>query len=1403
MTALNFEQVYDLPFPTLDQKTVTNQHGSEQQYRIYHEVLDILRNTIFDSTVSPADFTYISSVIAIPAGAGSGKTRTLVSIIIALLRLGVSPYQINCLSFTNASANDFQSKIIIESLDFASSDANLASNFHADNINCSTIHKHAIDILKNLEPHVGGVGYYFEDANTSTGTSSYEDEQTKTIKKSVLLSLYSSIYFHHKKDSYGSQLDDALFKYVQLDAKNSQNKNNHRFIVNNLCEQNLLKEAESFIHEESLSDAGLGAFTNIDNTSPDYAVAVATDALLRLANDDSFEQNDKYELIRVPKYLFVDEAQDIDIIQALYIRALALNGTNVVLVGDPRQTLYEFRYALSEWVFENEFLKALFTATQVKTAITKNALTTNYRSRKEILTLAETLSERMVKYANHEKLHDAKYINTINDPLESVKKNQSNIPNTEIEQQSKNLPAVNVLIGETSDKHNWLYGNGSTTRNNNDDKQSTTQSTGLARLQRIKKKNDINKKNSETSKKHLECKSFQLPSRCGGKQQSEISTTFATLYRQCEQGDTVGILFKNNACPEDKNFIKNLIKSENPNAFEDNTVIIDRTGSDRFAPIDNYDFISQSNTIQYSVPFTSLMIASAIHYFFSWDKEVKERLSSVGKKEINWVKPAQTILDVQTLSKFDKATIIAELEPFLDAVLINQKSIFPYTSVAKLSEKKEDLLHVFADFVEAVLCKYGNLFWKKGNENNFKKQQPCRFQGAVSLFAKNSNEPQLRKLTESKYLLKLMWEAVSSTPFQLNDKTKSLLTDLNIQIEWIRIDTTLINYPELMTLERDNFIKQGIPENDVDKCVKQREFIHEQFSKLYHHKTRTFIREVASCIGKIVRDNMNENSNAVLRKAYIDSYMPARNLAKTNTWFKGDVNKKKAYGLFADMMQCVRDIDVQIQPKTKRNITETNAVKQNKIEFSTIHSSKGLEWEHVVLVFPKSSPNDKDTSFKSARDALYVAITRAKKTLTILIDKEKNQRPSATNTCYKVAQQLFHECVNELGFKDREVIFNDLNDEHSDNSENSNKPIVCIETSQSELEHASTCRVHHYISHNRRLSSMNPLAQPSYDFFFHGTLSSICASLIGQRIDIEDDPIVEMADFIKSLSNQNYDEVALYEKLNSNLHSACTAVMQTMVPMYFIVGESKFLSLIDYYATNFLKQIASIMVGSDLFKNLILATLKGNHQILIEKPMRTIESVTDKFNNNIYLPLFGIPDIIISGDEINYIVDYKTIPISKNKDKSVSSDTLQQISAKTVQLMNFYQGMNVQFDAHKFKSEVIYVANLTVLEHENIPQVPADLPMFLKHSAYAVTHQNSAIVLTSRGYNETRFNTTLDDIDKIRYRTENYGYKLDDDLFIARPIKNLSIQNQVSEDVCNSCNSRIHCQKSLAILTNQ
>lgn len=124
----------------------------------------------------------------------------------------------------------------------------------------------------------------------------------------------------------------------------------------------------------------------------------------------------------------VDEAQDIGYDSSVLSESVSLKWHPYCVIGDPRQTLYEFRHALSEWVFEQKLYQYYLVDTNVQTRITPASTNDKLPKPSEILQFAEMVSERMVTYAQYERPEEAKYIDIIHDPKESVRPNECFIP---------------------------------------------------------------------------------------------------------------------------------------------------------------------------------------------------------------------------------------------------------------------------------------------------------------------------------------------------------------------------------------------------------------------------------------------------------------------------------------------------------------------------------------------------------------------------------------------------------------------------------------------------------------------------------------------------------------------------------------------------------------------------------------------------------------------------------------------------------------------------------------------------------------------------------------------------------------------------------------------------------------
>jgi superfamily I DNA/RNA helicase len=1361
-----FNHVLANPRPSLDGD------GAQEQLLAYQEAL-----TLFHDSSSV-------NVLTIPAGAGSGKTRTLVSTIIGLLRLGVPPELIESISFTNASADDFQARLIT---DLAALADEQTEDIKICNMGFSTIHKHAIDLLKKLEPHVGGVAYYFEDAGVSNNVNNPRSLEQESKEKAIKLAFYSSVvYGHHDIDLLAS-----LQPFIDEDDSET------RFILGNIKNKNHRELAEEFIRKDMMSDAGLGAFTNIDDNTPDFCLAVATDALMRLSLETrAFSMIEKRQRFGLPQFLMVDEAQDLDLIQLLYLRALALNGVSILMVGDPRQTLYEFRNSVSEWPFDSQFMQALFAGTEVTARISTSPLRTNYRSRREIVELAENISEAFVRYST---ASDSKNVKAIHDPAESVVRSHHYESHDSAQNSEKNAPAVQLIEGAKTEEIDFLRPK---------PKASTAhpRSGPLSRLtKRATELTSESLSSADITALKRKITHIQIPNLCGGKHQLHIENAIHTLYERACLGESVAILTRNGLKPADIRYLRLVLKKKFKDIDNPSSLRINQINSEKNAPLSNYWFYGFDNDVHQEVPFSSMLIGAAIHYYLSWDKEASDEVRSRGLREINSIYPAGTITEAGTRNerKSMEDSIAVELSPYTSALVANASDYFPDATSHEVAHQLDSLKILMARFVTDVLMRYSVILWE-AYQGKMLKHQPCRFQYTAIMRNPERGVFQLRPLNETKRFFKLFWEAVVSTPFQLSSEDRSLMERCGLSPEWMTVSTNLLNFPEELSIWKDEIDITGkIIDSEIksrlDDFILQRELIHEQFSKLYHHKTRTYLREIAKEVGHLIRLDPSSEPDAVLIAGY-EYFRGARKKARLNTWSKESRNKDSFMGLFEDLENGMRDINIKSKPKPKE---DGDALKIPTITVTTVHSSKGLEWDHVMLFFPQATaPKNKDASgaakddsFKSVRDLLYVAVTRAIRTLTVVIGSDKNYKELPTNTCMLIAKHLTNELARDKALFDRKVEFNNL----AAKRDGAVKKEVHVElqTSHSELEKALSCRLHHHVQHNRNLSSMVPLTSPSYSFFFHTAMSAICAGLIGQRLSIPDDPIADITQVLDHLATKpDLNEKLVYDALMANVECQINDLMQSMIPMYYLSGGKRFYEVMEYYTRNFAGQLASIVVGSHLFQNLLMAKRLPGHKIWIEKPLKDVLTI-DEDGEKSYYPVLGIPDIKIAGPEINYVCDYKTVETPTDPEGELLQDTLLHISEKTFVQINLYQRLNKGITNAASLAEVIYVPDITLMEGDEIPSGPLPLPAFNNNAQYRVRSKlENAVVLYTDRFDQQRLDQTVESIADLRFQASANLESLSRDLFKPAPLIGTHAETEVTKDNCLRCPSAVHCQKN-------
>ena len=271
------------------------------------------------------------------AGAGSGKTRVLTYKIAHLINSGISPFEILALTFTNKAANEMKDRIA--GLAGEDSQKIWMGTFHSIFARMLRIEAEKIGYTRNFtiydsDDSVSLVRQIMNEIGIPTENPSPKaiHSQISNLKNKLILpqefSMSARTFFEQKVDMVYEPYQKALQKNNSMDFDDL-----------------LIKPIELFkVYEEVLEN-----------------------------------YSDRF------KYILVDEYQDTNRAQYLIVKMLSQKHKNVSVVGDDAQSIYKWRGAEIQNIFdfESDFPeRKLFRLEQ------------NYRSTKKILSLADDVIKR-------------------------------------------------------------------------------------------------------------------------------------------------------------------------------------------------------------------------------------------------------------------------------------------------------------------------------------------------------------------------------------------------------------------------------------------------------------------------------------------------------------------------------------------------------------------------------------------------------------------------------------------------------------------------------------------------------------------------------------------------------------------------------------------------------------------------------------------------------------------------------------------------------------------------------------------------------------------------------------------------------------------------------------------------
>ena len=210
--------------------------------------------------------------LLIMAGAGSGKTRTLIARIDCLIKQNVKPQQILAITFTNKAANELKARLSPQ----------------ARGVTACTIHSFCVRILRNHATQIGfkpGFSIIDTDDQKKIINGIKKELVDNAPKKKIIKKIRSS--------KLANLISDAKNKNIK--ARDYVKSDNNRSQINSYLIQNIYQTYQDTMHEMNVMDFDDLLMYTID--------------LFKLHPETLDMLQDQY------RYINVDEYQDTNAIQ--------------------------------------------------------------------------------------------------------------------------------------------------------------------------------------------------------------------------------------------------------------------------------------------------------------------------------------------------------------------------------------------------------------------------------------------------------------------------------------------------------------------------------------------------------------------------------------------------------------------------------------------------------------------------------------------------------------------------------------------------------------------------------------------------------------------------------------------------------------------------------------------------------------------------------------------------------------------------------------------------------------------------------------------------------------------------------------------------------------------------------
>ena len=310
--------------------------------------------------------------VLVVAGAGSGKTRVLTYRVAHLVRdLGVSPYEILAITFTNKAAGEMKERV-----------ERLVGRV-ANDMWVSTFHSACVRILRQ---EIHRLGY-------RSSFSIYDDADSTRLITMVIKDL---------------DLDPKRFPPRQMKGVISKAKNE-------LVDYESYAAQDSGFYHEKVSDIfRLYQQRLVEASAVDFDDILTLTVEILQAFPEVLERwQNRF------RYILVDEYQDTNRAQYMFVKMLAAKHRNVCVVGDSDQSIYAFRGADMRNIMEFEkdypdarviLLEQNYRSTQTILDAANTVIANNASRQPKRLWTDEGAGEKIVVFEAEDEHEEAAYI---------------------------------------------------------------------------------------------------------------------------------------------------------------------------------------------------------------------------------------------------------------------------------------------------------------------------------------------------------------------------------------------------------------------------------------------------------------------------------------------------------------------------------------------------------------------------------------------------------------------------------------------------------------------------------------------------------------------------------------------------------------------------------------------------------------------------------------------------------------------------------------------------------------------------------------------------------------------------------------------------------------------------------